>query len=169
MKINSTFHVSVFLMAMLLIFNAPFITFAQQNDDGVFARFDAKRDAEADVNKLLWGGVGFVAVPACTILGFLGGLAVGSQNSSGGYGLSLSPEEARGGLIGSGVGCLLPFIPISAYKSGPPPERLIGKSPEYVKLYTDTYKSKVSQLRIVSAGAGGALGCLLVFASIRDW
>ena len=169
MKINSTIHVSVFLMAMLLIFNVPCITFAQQNDDRVLAIFDAKRDAEADVNKLLWGAVGCVAVPACTILGFIGGAVVGGQNSSGGYGLSLSPEAARGGLIGSGVGCLLPFIPISAYKSGPPPERLIGKSPEYVKLYTDTYKSKVRQLRIVSAGAGGALGCLLVFASIRDW
>ena len=53
MKINSTFHVSVFLMAMLLIFNVPCITFAQQNDDRVLAIFDAKRDAEADVDKLL--------------------------------------------------------------------------------------------------------------------
>ena len=163
MKINSTFHVSVFLMAMLLIFNAPCITFAQQNDDGVFARFDAKRDAEADVDKLLWGAVGCVAVPACTILGFIGGVLVADSSNT-------SLEDAGPYILGgTTVGFLVPFIPISTYKLGPPPARLIGKSPEYVKLYTDTYKSKVSQLRIVSAGAGGALGCLLVFASIRDW
>ena len=118
MKISLTFHGSVFLMAVLLTFNMPFITFAQQNDDSVLAIADAKRDAEADVNKWLWGGVGFLAVPGCATLGFIGGLLVGSQYSSGGYGLSFSPEEAWGGLIGSGVACLLPFIPIYAYKSG---------------------------------------------------
>ena len=138
----------------VLTFNIPFMTFAQQNTANLLAIADAKRDAEADVNKWLWGGIGFIGVPGCAALGFIGGLLVGSQHSSGSYGLSFSPEEAWGGLIGSGIGCLLPFIPIYFYKSGPPPERLIGKSPEYVDTYTDAYKSKVRQLRIVSAGAG---------------
>ena len=163
MKISLTFHGSVFLMAVLLTFNMPFITFAQQNDDSVLAIADAKRDAETDVNKWLWGGVGFVAVPGCATLGFIGGvLAADSSNKS-------LEEAVPYFLCGSTVGCLVPFISIYAYKSGPPPERLIGKSPEYVKFYTETYKSKVRQLRIVSAGAGGAFGCLLGFAITSGW
>ena len=163
MKISLTFHGSVFLMAVLLTFNMPFITFAQENNDSVLAIADAKRDADADVNKLLWGGVGFVVVPSCITLGFIGGvLAADSSNKS-------LEDAVPYFLCGSTVGCLLPFISIYSYNSGPPPERLIGKSPEYLKVYTDTYKSKARQLRIVSAGAGGAFGCLLGFALTSTW
>ena len=145
MKINSTFHISVFLMAVL-IFSVPFITFAQQNTGNVLAITEAKRDAEADVNKWVWRGAG-VAALGCITLGFIGGI--------------LATDSYGGGFLGSGVGCLVPPISIYSYKSGPPPERLIGKSPEYVKVYTETYKSKVRQLRFKQAGSG----CTLVIGS----
>ena len=57
MKINTTFHVLVFLMA-ILTFSIPFVTLAQQNlvPDEVVAT--AETDANKDVSKLLWFGTG---------------------------------------------------------------------------------------------------------------
>ena len=44
---NSTFHVFVFLMAVMT-FNTPFITLAQEDQWKLEARVAAERDAEAD-------------------------------------------------------------------------------------------------------------------------
>ena len=57
MKIRSTFHVSVLLMAVLT-FRLPVVTFAQQNSVDTEARAAAEQDANSDVNKLLWFGTG---------------------------------------------------------------------------------------------------------------
>lgn len=42
----------------------------------------------------------------------------------------------------------------------PPPERLLGKSPEYIESYLNAYKRKVRTLRGTSAVAGGGVACL---------
>lgn len=54
----------------------------------------------------------------------------------------------------------------------PPPERLLGKSPEYIEAYTQIYTSKITSLRkrLVIAGsitgnAGFALAMLLAYTS----
>ena len=52
MKINTTFHVLAFFMAML-IFSMPFVTIAQEDDWEIEARVAAERDAEADTNQVL--------------------------------------------------------------------------------------------------------------------
>lgn len=57
MKISSTFHVLVFLMAVLP-FSLPFTTLAQQNSVEAEAIADAAADANRDVNKPLWFGSG---------------------------------------------------------------------------------------------------------------
>ena len=73
MKIRSTFHVLVFLMAVLT-FSMPFVTLAQQNvapaetiTDVTKATADAERDAQADTDTTFWFIVGCFG----SILGFL--------------------------------------------------------------------------------------------------
>ncbi len=62
MKINSTFHVFVFLVAALM-FSTPIVTLAQQNSVRVEAEAAAERDAEARTNK-----------PLMCLLGCVGGI-----------------------------------------------------------------------------------------------
>ncbi len=79
MKIRSTFHVSVFLMAVL-IFSMPFVTLAQQNIESAEATTDAERDAmiakatadaerdsQADTDTTFWFIIGCFG----SVLGFL--------------------------------------------------------------------------------------------------
>ena len=79
MKIRSTFHVSVFFMAVL-IFSMPFVTLAQQNiesaeattdaeRDAMIAKAtaDAKRDSQADTDTTFWFIIGCFG----SVLGFL--------------------------------------------------------------------------------------------------
>ena len=59
------------------------------------------------------------------------------------------------------------------YQPVPSADRLLGKSAEYVTVYTDTYKARSRNLRL-SAAAKGALGgaavfCLLGVVKIRPW
>ena len=53
MKINSTFHVLVFLMTVLT-FGMPFVTLAQQYSIQAEATAAGERDAEARTNKMVW-------------------------------------------------------------------------------------------------------------------
>ena len=112
MKIDSVFHVLVFLMAVLVL-GMPFTILAQQNSEWAEAIVAAEQDAKADVNQSVWGAVGFL----CS------------------------------------VGAVY-----AAYFHRPPPPavRFVGKSPEYIRIYTQTYKAKVRNRQ-----AGPAtLGCL---------
>ena len=46
----------------------------------------------------------------------------------------------------------------------PPPERLLGKSSEYIEAYTQIYKSKIAPLRktfVTKRAITGNLGCVL--------
>ena len=59
----------------------------------------------------------------------------------------------------SGCG-LIGFI-MANRESQPSPARLVGKSPEYVEVYTQVYKAKVKNLRI----SGAVPGCLTTIIS----
>ena len=72
MKITSTFHVSVLLVAVLT-FSMPFVTFAQQaavQAEQTKAIADAERDAAARVNKTLWFSVGCLTTVIGTVLAY---------------------------------------------------------------------------------------------------
>lgn len=77
MKINSTFHAFVFLMAVL-VFNIPFVTIAQVSSWELEARITAERDAGNDTKQVLWIGGNF-------ILGVIGGCVLGSAGLLGAY------------------------------------------------------------------------------------
>ena len=83
---------------------------------------------------------------------------------------------AAGGILGVAGNLPLGAIAIGGayvYQPVPPADRLLGKSAEYITVYTDTYKAKTRNLRL-SAAAKGALGgaavfCLLGVVKIRPW
>jgi len=51
-KLNTTFHIFVFFMAVLT-FIMPFVTIAEEDPWKFEARVAAERDAEADTNQIL--------------------------------------------------------------------------------------------------------------------
>ena len=155
MKTHLTFRSPflVFLMAVL-IFSTPFTTFAEQNSVEV----QAERDAKADVKEPLW----FIAGVGASCGGIICcGTATGAFNFD-----LLSPPPPISELVsvawsGAGVGCLLPLTLGYSYQPGPPPDRFIGKSPEYIDLYTEFYKKKAQQRRVSSAAIGAAVPPLI--------
>ena len=183
MRTHATFHTFIVLMVVLTV-SAPFSAIAQQNSvrieaetaaarDANAAKFAAKaaaeRDASNDLNKPLWFLAGMSAVGCALIGGYVGCLA-GSSIDSGGGGLGFAPlidfsdSVGIGCLIGLTAGALAPLMGIYYYQSNPPPERLLGKSPEYVEAYTNAYRAKTRRLGTFWAAAGiaGGLGsCLL--------
>ena len=123
MKIRSTFHVLVFLMAVLT-FSLSCVTLAQQASgaDGPAAAIAAaERDAEARVNKGLCFGAGCL----------------------------------------TGV-----FGPVLAYNlpPAPPVEQLIGKSPEYVTIYTTAYQAKAKSIQ----GRSALVGCRITGGAVTE-
>ncbi len=155
MRTNLTFRLPFLALLMAaLIFITPFTTLAQQKSVEVQAKMAAKRDAETDTNKWLWTGVGFVPCFS-VVLGVMIG-SLGPQSWSG-SGYSVSDQQGCGMLLGATVGCFIPLIAINAYRPGPHPERLLGKSPEYIDLYTDAYKTRIRLLRRGWAAGGVAI------------
>ena len=64
-------------------------------------------------------------------------------------------------------GCLGGFVgPMIAYgvELPPPVTRLLGKSPEYVALYTNAYEAKAKTLRVKSALGGCIVNSLVMVA-----
>lgn len=163
MKTCSIFHVSVFIM-IALVFSMPFITFAQQYDDSDVAILHAKRDAKNDVNESKW----FLA-------GCLGGALVIFAISA--------AEAAEQNLIAEPIISFLPTCSLvgSCFPTGyaifhspsPPPERLLGKSPEYVVSYVNTYVNSVKRRRAQWSAAGcigGLFGMFVIAASQgQEW
>ena len=149
MKTNLTFRsLLLALLMVVLIFSTPFTTLAQQESVEVQAKLAAKRDAETDTNKLAWTGMRFV-IYFSPLLGGLAGRGIGlllPQSGTDGL-LGISDQEIYGFCIGATVGCLIPLIVMYNYRLSPPPERLLGKWPEYIDLYTNAYKTQVRLLR----------------------
>ena len=138
MKINTMFHVLVFFIAVLT-FGMPFVTLAQQNLVPAEVVAAAEADANKDVNKPLWFGTGCL----------LSGLMFFPLPSW--YSLLLPPV----GLTGTYF-----------YQPAPSLSRLIGKSPDYVTVYTSTYKSKRGNIQVLWASAGCISGGVVVGAAL---
>ncbi|MCG9133538.1 hypothetical protein J5I95_17845 [Candidatus Poribacteria bacterium] len=75
-----------------------------------------------------------------------------------------------------GGGCLLgslSLISSYSYRPSPPLSRLVGKSPEYISVYIDTYKeqrrSVASSAAIVGCALGAATAGCLGFAGVSPW
>ena len=60
----------------------------------------------------------------------------------------------------AGVGGLLSVAGAYFYEPSPPSAAFLGKSPEYVAIYTDAYKEKAKSLQVNSAAGGCVVGAL---------
>ncbi len=132
MKISSTFHISVLFMAVL-VFSMPLLTLAQQPAVQAEAIIAAEQDANKDVNKHFWFGAG------C----FLSGLFFLPTP----FGYIVLPSGAIGTYF---------------YQPAPPPDRLIGKSPEYITAYTSAYQLKRGSIQARWTSAGCLSGCVIL-------
>lgn len=149
---------------VILTFSAPFVAFAQQNsvqvEDAATKEVNAVRlaaitaaesDANSNINKFACFGAGAGAA----IVGGLCGVFYVSEA----YYTPAFPEVAVfvGGFA-SGAGIFTSLVGSYSYPPNPPPEKLIGKSPEYVMVYAEAYRKKTLSLRMKSAVTGAAIG-----------
>ena len=171
-------HISVFFMAILLLFNAMPVSFAQQNSVQADAEADANADM-SDTSKAMWVLLGGLGSTAGCLIGCVGGHAVGARlDPYGGSDILFIPTASQAGCA---AGCAILLgalaVPIGVHtyphNATPPPERLLGKSPEYIEVYTQIYKSKTASLRktLVTKGSiagnlGFVVGILLLITSI---
>ena len=145
MKVRSTFYASVFLMAVL-VFSMPFVTLAQQNSEIADTKSAAVGDTKSE-NQLL--------------------IATAKADAERDVKVDFGNYEQLL-WFSAGFGCSI-FGVAAAYleETQPPPVRLLGKSPDYVKIYGHTYQNELRKNQIVFSGTGCvlSLGLLAVLLS----
>lgn len=130
------------------------------------AKADAESDAKHDANALAYLGAGvsvpFAAVPCGYMTGCVGALIIGNEQDSSSC-LTASLGSAKDYLpaitaLAGSTAALSLLIAHHSRPPNPPPERLIGKSSEYVKFYADAYRSKMRSYRMRAVAAGSIVG-----------
>lgn len=161
------FRVFAFLMAILLLFNAMRVSFAQQSAVQAEAEADASADMSnsSKVDWFLLGGLGSTVgcFLGCAGGCFLGGLGRGYTSDS--FNATQTDFAAAGAVL-LGV-CAVPTAVFAyPYTVTPPPERLLGKSPEYIQTYTRAYQSRTVSLRKIFVTAGSVASNLGVMTTV---
>ena len=132
----------------------------EQNPIRLQAKADAESDAKRDVDVLAYFGRGMSATFAagmCGLMtGFIADLTLGYGQDDLFY-LTASMSAA---------GAFSLLIRYYIRPPNPPPERLIGKSPEYVKFYADAYRLKMRSYQIKSVAAGSIFGCMTLTGEV---
>ena len=154
-------HICILLITVL-IFSQPLSSFAETNDPEVI-KTHAKEDADRDVSRLRWfgSGVGLMGGAVCCLTTV--GIAFDTTSSNSSEAILTFP-------------ILIPIAGlIATYRYSPslPAERLIGKSPLYVSIYTDAYQSQARSIRTKMAASGccltsGVLGFLGFLVFLRE-
>ena len=144
------------LLMVVLIFSRPFAVLAQQKSVEVQAKMDAKRDASIDFNKPIWPAFGVLRV-----------LSNSSRRNKGMWDFEPTPveEEIMEMCAYAGIGFLFAVGYAYVVPIYPNPIRFMGKSSEYVDIYTKTYKTKIRELRLISTAIGAVIppsGCALM-------
>ena len=156
------FRISVFLMATLLLFSTIPVSFAQENPMQAQAEADALRDIDHDMKKGWWFMFGLVGSSVGCAAGGAGGFLFGLPIvvSSDANCISFVSDDpllscSIAGSILFGVLIVPAAVFIYPHNPSPPLERFLGKTPEYIKAYTQVYRSKTISLRkrLVTAGS----------------
>ena len=120
------------------------------------AKVNAESDAKHDVNLPAYFGAGMsvpLAAGMCALTtGCIADLHFGHSQPE--------PSYIIAAVSAATVFSLLTRYYTHLHPPNPPPERLIGKSPEYVKFYADAYRAKMRSYQIKSGTAGSVFGCL---------
>lgn len=120
------------------------------------AKVDAESDAKSDVNLLAYFGAGMSAPLAAGMCALMTGCIADLHFGHG----QPEPSYIIAAMSATTVFSLLTRYYIRLHPPNPPPERLIGKSPAYVKFYADAYRAKMRSYQIKSGAAGSVFGCL---------
>ncbi len=139
---------------------APFLTFAQEPlavEDINTLRLQAESHAKKDAGQVMTVLTPFVTGIGSAFAGAMSGLVTGCIAGA------VSPS------VPDGVACTVVAVGASPFflmlvkhyntPPHPPIERLIGKHPEYVSTYVDTYNKKMRARQLISASAGAVAGC----------
>ena len=169
------FRVSAFFMATLLLFSTLPVSLAQQHAVQAQAEADAHRDINHDMKKSLWFTLGLVGSSAGTFIGcvsgILGGILIGDFDSIFFLPDDVPPVESCGigGILLLGVLAVPIGVHMYPHSPSPPPERLLGKTPEYVAAYTQAYRSKAISLRKRWVTAGSITSNLGILTLLLNW
>ena len=159
---NRMSRVPAFFMAALLLFSTLPVSLAQQNFIRANANADAIRDADRDMKRTWWFMFGLAGSTAGFATGFVGGCFIGATE------VDNSLTCIIPGTLVLGILAMPAAVYLYPHTVNPPPERLLGKSPEYVQAYAQAYKSKTVSLRrkMVTAGSLssnlGIIGAMLL-------
>ena len=169
------FRILPLFMATLLLFNMMPVCLAQQNDTQAIAKADASADM-SNSSKADWFMLGVWGSTLGCFLGCAGGCLLGKLNQ-GHISGSIDATQANFALVGGtllGV-CAVPIaVFVYPHNVTPPPERLLGKSPEYIEAYTQAYKSRTTLLRKIFVTTGSitsnlAVMTLVLTTIVRFW
>ena len=162
------FRVSAFFIATLLLFGTIPVSLAQPNA----AQAQAEADASADISKGDWFMLGGWGTTLGCFLGCAGGCFLGGllphPDKSVSYNFP-STTQANFGLAGAillGVCAVPATVFIYPHNVTPPPERLLGKPPEYIETYTQAYKSRTTLLHKIFVTAGSVTSNLVLMTMI---
>ena len=133
---------------------------AEQDSIRLQAKAAAAADATRDVEVLASFGAGMSATFAAGMCGLMTGFIADATLGQGQDDLFYLTAS----MSAAGAFSLLLRYHIRA--PNPPPERLIGKSAEYVKFYTDAYQAKMRSSQMKSVAAGSIFGCLTLTGGI---
>ena len=132
----------------------------EQNPIRFQAKADAESDAKRDVDVLAYFGKGMSATFAAAMCGLMTGFIA---DLTLGYGQDYL-FYMTASMSAAGAFSLL--IRYYIRPLNPPPERLIGKSAEYVKFYADAYRAKMRTYQIKSVAAGSIFGCITLTGGV---
>ena len=162
-KIKEHINKGCFLIIFLTLL-APLLTLAEEPlavEDVNATRLQAESDAKKDAGRVTKGLTPFAMGMGSVFAGGMSGVMTACCTNL------VSDELGEAACIFAGVAGSLPFFLALAKHYNTPPlppiERLIGKHPEYVTAYTDTYGKKMrsKQLKAASAGAAAGLGIMV--------
>lgn len=146
------FRVFFFFTAILLLSNMMPISLAQQDSVETQAKADASTDM-SDRSKTKFFLLGGVGSTVGFLLGCIGGCLLGGANFSDGPSNNQACFDTAGAIV-LGVFAVPTAVFVYLHNPTPPPERLLGKSPEYIQAYTQVYKSRTVFLRKIFVTAG---------------
>ena len=171
------FRISAFFMVILLLFSTIPVSLAQL--DAVQAQAEADANADmSDMAKAMWFTLGGLGSTAGCLLGCVGGcvLATWLDPDAGFHTFFIPTAESQMGCafasaILLGVFAVPLGVDLYPHNPTPPPEQLLGKSPEYIEAYTQIYTAKTASLRKRWVTAGsltsnlGVAGMILLLIS----
>lgn len=136
------------------------LSLAERDSIRLQAKAAAAADAKRDVEVLASFGAGMSATFAAGMCGLMTGFIADATFGQGQDALFYGTAAM------SAAGAFSLLLRYHIRPPNPPPERLIGKSAEYVKFYADAYQARMRSYQMKSVAAGSIFGCMTLTGGI---